>query len=52
MILNILFLIISIVSSVIFLFLLFTSKEFDGYIEPIDEKDFALKEFKEKLNGR
>lgn len=44
MILNILFLILSIASSVVFLILLFTSKEFDGYIEPIDEKDFALKE--------
>ena len=44
MILDVLFLVLSLSSSTAFLVLLCTSKEFDNYIEPIDEKNFALKE--------
>lgn len=44
MITSILFLILSIISSFIFVILLFTSSEFNQYIEAIDEKDFPLKD--------
>lgn len=44
MIINIVFLVLSIASSIVFLALLLSSGKYNEYIDPIDEKDFSLKE--------
>lgn len=42
--LNLLILLVTIVLSVLFLILLFTSKEYNNYIEPLDDTEFPIKE--------
>lgn len=44
MVLNIIFLVLSLAAGLSFIFLLLTSGEFDDYIKPLDKKEFMLSE--------